>query len=223
MAPRSPHLPSRRSSATLTATALAAAGLLPTPSSAQPAPVPAQAAPAVPPAAPPASPTPEAGDALARYRAAVVDIRPAFGTFNGFELKQAGQVVEVGFFGGEAEALFAGSPAALDAMADFRSRRVLGTSMWAAGLAVLMGTLVLTLTESDLVYEKNANGLISDTTTTFWALLGGGAAVGIAGGLIMQSATEPLGTAVDAWNEHAHQRARGAGNTPTALRLGGTF
>ena len=128
----------------------------------------------------PAAPAsaPEIGDALGRYRATAVDIRPEFGALGGFRLTQGGAPIEVGFFGGDAEAVFGASPAAMEAMAAYRTRRVLGTTLWAAGLTVLLGTLVLTLTESELIYEKSASGLLVEPSGAFYALLGGGGALG---------------------------------------------
>jgi hypothetical protein len=174
-----------------------------------PAPKPAESAPSAP------------TDPLGRYRATEVEMRPAFGNLEPFELRQRGRSVDVGLFGGDAAALFGASPEAMAAMARYRTRKQIGFGLWATGLAVLVGALVLTAVESDIVVETNGE-FVTAVTPAWWGLLLGGTALGAAGGIVMQSAMTPLGEAVDAWNEHAAQKASALGGQQT-LKLGGTF
>lgn len=168
------------------------------------------------------APGPSERAAVDRYRALMVEARPSISNLNGFQLRRGGAEVELGFFGGNAAAIFGDSPKAMDAAEAFQTRRMTGTALWATGMATLIVTLILTATESDFIFEKTSNDVVFETKPTFWALLATGGALGVGGAFIMQSSVGPLNDAVDAWNEHAYQRALGGPAGP-GLRLGGGF
>lgn len=184
------------------------------PASATP-PVPATAAPAT---AAPATVAP-ATAALDRYRATMLEMRPAMGGLSGFQLRVGGKEADLGFFGEDAATVFKGSPEALAAAERFRTRRIAGTALWGAGMGALVLGMVLTLTGSSIVFDKNSSDEFTGFQPGFYVLLLGGGVAGMAGGIVIQSAIAPLNEAVDAYNEHLYQQAK----APPSLRVSGTF
>jgi hypothetical protein len=156
---------------------------------------------------------PLAADALSRYRAESLRVIPrAFGMSE--QLWRGDQEVSPGFFGGDAEDLFGTSPRAMEAMEDYRTFRIAGFSLWAAGLAALIADLALVLAEHPSVIDEGG-----ETTGLYWGLLIGGLVTGAGGGLLVQSAQGYLGDAIEFHNEDLAQRLQQASQGSPALKL----
>ncbi len=154
------------------------------------------------------------GDALTRYRHKAIEMR--FSVWNGIELVQGGEPVEIGFFGDRADTAFAGSPAALDAVEGFKGLRIGGFAVWSAGLAVLVTEMILLTTESDLLVETDQYDRTEVKSGPFTVMLVAGATLGITGGVMLQGANGYLNDAVDAFNEDLARRISGrTASTPT--------
>lgn len=161
---------------------------------------------------------------LDAYRRGEIEMRPSTGGFSPVVLRQAGVELEVGLVGGNAQAIFDGSPRALVAMDEFRNKRTLGVTLWAVGLTALLVDVVLITSGSSLVWEDESGML--GLGPTYWGLLLGGGLSGVVGGFLIQGANHDLGAAVDAYNEDLYLRLRGdppSGPTARGLRWTGHF
>jgi hypothetical protein len=143
---------------------------------------------------------------LARYRAQALQAR--FSAWSGLKVTRAGEPVELGFFGGRYREVFANSAEAREAMGTFRTLRISGTVLWAAGLAALLTDIVLVAAESDLVLDETTQGLVveREVNTLFWGLFIGGAVVGMTGGVMMQGANGYLSDAVIHHNDALYRQ-----------------
>ena len=164
-----------------------------------------------------------ARDALDRYRAEALYTRFSF--WRGLELARAGTTVQLGYFGGNADAVFSGSPAALAEIDHFRTMKISGFALYLAGVALLVTDVVLLAENSDLVVEEDENGE-QELTTLGAGFLISGTALAITGGVLVQASHSYISSAAELYNaDMARQLTSGAGRglrTPT-LRLRGTF
>lgn len=161
---------------------------------------------------------------LTQYRQKALGARFSF--FKGLELTREGRPVSLGFFGGNAPSLFDGSDEALESMESYRALRISGTILWATGLAVLLTEVVLLVTDKDIFIEEKVGG--NEIKPLFWGLLGGGAVIGITGGIMMQGANGYLSDAIGQYNDDLAkglQSRRALRSWPSSLCLSyrGTF
>lgn len=145
---------------------------------------------------------------LDAYRLNAMEVRSSF--WNGLQVYQGGRALDLGFLGGNYDTVFAGYPEALDPASTYHTMKVTGFSLWAVGTATLLATLVLLIADKDLLIETDRTGLVEEQTITplFWGLLGGGVAVGITGGVLMQSADSYLSDAVGIYNDSLYEFLR---------------
>lgn len=165
---------------------------------------------------------PGARDALDEYLERSLEIRVEQGFFSSVTVYQNGAPIDLGFFGGSAEDFFAGSPDALESAGTFRLLRVLGFSLWLAGLTTLVVEVALLLTDAfgdtDLVLD------LDGPTPLFWGLMIGGLVTGGAGATMLQAAPGYLGDAVVFHNRDLLREIRGArAELPRVPTLGYTF
>lgn len=165
---------------------------------------------------------PGARDALDEYLERSLEIRVEQGFFSPVTVYQNGSPVELGFFGGGGEALVANSPDALDAIGTFRVLRVLGFSLWLAGVATLVVETALLFVDifgdSDLLVD------LDGPKPLFWGLLIGAAVTSGAGGIMLQAAPGYLGDAVVHHNRDLLREIRGArAELPRVPTLGYAF
>jgi MFS family permease len=153
---------------------------------------------------------PAAVDPLNAYRQQALGARFSF--WSGLRLVRGEQVVKLGFFGGGREEIFAGSPAALEAIDGYRRLRIGGTIMWAVGLATLVAELALLAADRDLFIAGES------VRPLFWGMLIPGAVVGIAGGIMMQAANGYLSDAIERHNDDLYRRLSGERRVMLGLR-----
>lgn len=151
-------------------------------------------------------------DALGQYRAGALSLDYDF--FTGVRVTRNGLEASPGFFGGDAQQVFDGSPAALDDMDTYRTLRITGTTLWATGLALLVSELVLLAVDQSSMIDPDAGA-----TPLFYGLLGGGAALGLVGGGLMQGANSYLSDAVHHYNADLEERLRRQAGTGPQLRF----
>src|SRR5262249_21361539 len=72
---------------------------------------------------------------LEEYRARELYTRYTF--WSGQKLYRAGVPVDLGYFGGGGDEIFAGSARALDSISTYRTLRITGTTAWVVGLGLL--------------------------------------------------------------------------------------
>jgi hypothetical protein len=135
--------------------------------------------------------------ALATYRANEFSTR--FSMWKGQELYRGGQRVDLGYFGGNGDELFAGSPEALDDIHTFRAMRITGLSLYLAGLGMMVADIALLASGSDAVAERSSPGEVG-LKPLFWALFIPGVGAGLTGAFLMQGANGPLSDAVEHYN-----------------------
>lgn len=143
---------------------------------------------------------------LEQYRAESLSLGSA--AWKGVVLRRGAKRIELGFFGGDGEEIFDGSPKALEEMATYRTLRITGFTMWVAGLATLVSELVILLVDEELLIEPAVFGSPSGPKPLFYGLLIGGTVVGVAGGAMMGAANWFLSDAVDHYNADLYQRLR---------------
>jgi hypothetical protein len=154
---------------------------------------------------------------LAQYRARELYLR--YSWFPGLQLMRAGRVEELGYFGAGADEIFADSAAALESMRAYRTKRIVGTILYVAGLAAIVTDLVLLLADSNLLLEKDRSGRATSIKPLYWGLLIPGGVVGVTGGVLMQSANGSLGDAIDRYNHDLARRFDGSA-LPTLVDRG---
>ncbi len=137
-------------------------------------------------------------DPLEQYRARELYTRFSF--WKGQEVVRGGKTVDIGYFGGGYQDVFAGSPAALDSMSTFRTLRITGTVLWVAGLAILVTDIVLLGSESNSIVDKDSRGQVTSVKPLYWGLLIPGGVLGISGGVMMQGANGYLSDAINQYN-----------------------
>ena len=168
---------------------------------------------------------PSAGEVLENYRRRELYTR--YAAWSGQDLMRGGKSVELGYFGGNFESIFAGSPAALEEVRKFRTQRIIGTTFYATGLAILITEFVLILAPSNFLVEKDSHGHPTDMHAGPFAVMAlSGTALGLTGALLMQGANGYLSDAVDRYNaDLARQLGAQAtlGRRSPMLRLGGVF
>jgi len=158
-------------------------------------------------------------DLLERYRAR--ELRTRFSFWKQQEVYRAEKPMDLGYFGGNYQDIFAGSPAALDSMSTYRTLRVTGTAAYVVGLGLLVADLVLLANGSSSVVGRNARGEIDSVKPLYWGLLIPGGVLGFSGAFAMQGANAYLSNAIDQYNgDLATQLRRGAGIS-TSLRFSG--
>jgi hypothetical protein len=151
-------------------------------------------------------------DPLAKYRERALSLEVGF--FTGARVTRAGQDAHPGYFGDDAEVVFDGSPAALADMETFRTLRITGTTLWAAGLALLVTDLVLLAVDQPALIDSDNNA-----TPLFHGLLGSGVALGVVGGSLMQGANSYLSDAVQHYNTDLEGQLRRQSGSTLQLRL----
>ncbi|HYO97411.1 MAG TPA: hypothetical protein VER33_23025, partial [Polyangiaceae bacterium] len=148
-----------------------------------------------------------------------------FNFWRGLELARGGTTVELGYFGGDAEAVFAESPAALAEIDRFRTMKISGFALYLAGVALLVTDVVLLAERSDLVVEEDANGE-QELTTLGAGFLISGTALAITGGILVQASHGYISSAAELYNaDIARQLTSDVGRrlrSPT-LRVQGAF
>jgi len=145
----------------------------------------------------------EGQQALQQYRQQALGLRFSF--WKGMELRRGEASAALGFFGGGATEIFAGTAAALDSMRGYRIVRIAGTAMWVAGLATLLTELVLLAADRDLLIDQRESSI----KPLFWAMIIPGGVIGISGGLMMQGANGYLSDAVGEYNRELARRLSG--------------
>jgi hypothetical protein len=145
------------------------------------------------------------GSPLEQYRAQALGTRYSF--WKGLKVVRQGQEVDPGFFGGDAELFFGSSPSAMESMDSYRAMRIAGTTLWAAGLAVLVTQLILVATHSELFIRSSAEG--GGIKPAFWGMLIPAAVAGITGGMLMQGANGYLSDAIQHHNDDLAARLGG--------------
>ena len=153
---------------------------------------------------------------LDEYRARELYTR--YSAWSGQEVFRSGNAVEVGYFGGGSDVVFAGSPRALDSMSTFSTMRIAGTTAYAVGLGLLITDIVLLATGSNSVVNRNALGDIESVKPLFWGLFISGTVIGISGGIVMQGANSYLSDAVDQYNEDLANRLKAGASSAPARR-----
>lgn len=150
---------------------------------------------------------PGAKDALDQYLERSLELRFEQGMFSPFEVYQNGTSIDLGFFGGGYESVFAGSPDALEAMSTYQILRAVGLPLWIAGMLTLTVEVVLLLVDAlegtDILMEPGG------PKPLFYGLLIGGGVVGVAGGIMIQAAPSYLGDAVLYHNRDLLREIRG--------------
>jgi hypothetical protein len=152
-----------------------------------------------------APPAPTGVDALAAFRRQMIEIRPTTSGFSTVRLQRRDGLADLGYFGGGADDIFAGSPEALAAMDRFRSARTTGTVLWVTGLGAATAGIVLMFNAAARTdsYESDDSGV---SPPVYLGAILGGLALEIAGVLIAQGAYDHLGAAVDAYNNDLGRR-----------------
>ena len=109
---------------------------------------------------------------------------------------QNGEEMALGFFGGNVETYFDGSPEALEAARSFSTYKTVGFTMWSIGLAALLADLGILIH----VMAENDGRVYADNFPLIFGLLIGGTAVGLPGALLFQQANSRLVEAVNTYN-----------------------
>lgn len=147
-------------------------------------------------------------DALDEYLSRSMELRYEPGMFTTFEVYQGGAPIELGFFGGGYEEIFAGSPDAIESMETYQLLRAIGIPLWFAGVAVLTAEIVLLMLDAFGDGEK----ILVDSggpTTLFWGLTISSFAVSAVGTTLIQAAPSQLDDAVIYYNRDLVLELRG--------------
>ncbi len=144
---------------------------------------------------------------LDEYRA--LELHTRFSFWSGQEVYKADKSVELGYFGGGSQAIFAGSTRALESISTFRTLRSAGTASYVVGLGLLVTDLVLLANGSSSVVGRNAQGEINSVKPLYWGLLLPGAVFGLSGAFAMQGANAYLSDAIDEYNTDLANRLKG--------------
>lgn len=146
-------------------------------------------------------------DPLEEYLNRNMELRFEQGMFSPFEVYRNGAPIELGFFGGNYETVFDGSPDAIDSMSSYQLLRAIGFPLWLAGTIML--TVELAIVMVDAFEDTNILVDPSGPKAAFYGLLIGGAVTGIAGGTMMQAAPSYLSDAVLYYNRDLIRELRG--------------
>jgi hypothetical protein len=152
---------------------------------------------------------------LDEYRA--LELHTRFSFWSGQEVYRADKSVELGYFGGGSQDIFAGSTRALESISAFRTLRIAGTTSYVVGLGLLVADLVLLANGSSSVVGKNTRGEINSVKPLYWGLLLPGTVLGLSGAIAMQGANAYLSDAIDEYNADLANRLKGgvANSSPT--------
>lgn len=160
---------------------------------------------------------PRGPSALSQYRQEEFSTRFRF--WEGQELLRGGAPVELGYFGGNGDKLFAASPTALDDIHRFRTMRITGTTLYVVGLSLLVTELVLISSRSPLLVQEKTETEAAHPKPLFWALFLPGTAASLTGGVLMQSANSYLSDAVEHHNADLARRLDQQSRAPRGLFL----
>jgi hypothetical protein len=149
---------------------------------------------------------PATADLLDRTR---IVLEPGF--WGDSTLFRGGVEVDFGYFCGECAAIFAGSPAALDAVDTLRTMRFAGVPLYVVGLGALVADLI-GLAVAPHFFLDLENG-------AFYSLLIGGTVVGMTGGILMGGSGSYLGEAVNRYNDDLFAAARQGRTLPVSVSL----
>ena len=140
---------------------------------------------------------------------------------------RAGEPVDLGYFGGNGDALFGESPAALKDIQTFSTMRITGVALYVVGLGLLVTDVVLLAQPSQAVVEKDASGRATSLKPLAVGLLVSGTGAGLTGAFLMQGANAYLSDAVDHYNADLARRLEGqlSSRAPRGvfLRYGSSF
>lgn len=150
-----------------------------------------------------------------------------FRFWQGQELLRGGAPVELGFFGGSGDTLFAASPEALDDIHRFRTMRITGTTLYVVGMGLLVTELVLVASQSPLVVEERTGNDTPEVKPLFWAMFLPGLVGSMTGAVMMQGANGYLSDAVGHYNadlaRKLEQQSTGRAARGLFFRYGGSF
>jgi hypothetical protein len=163
--------------------------------------------------------TERTSDLLERYRTR--ELRTRFSFWKQQEVYRAEKPMELGYFGGNYQDIFAGSPAALDSMSTYRTLRIAGTAAYVVGLGLLVADLVLLANGSSSVVGRNARGEINSAKPLYWGLLIPGGVLGFSGIFAMQGANAYLSDAIDQYNSDLATQLRRGASSSNSLRFSG--
>jgi hypothetical protein len=122
----------------------------------------------------------------------LLEVRLSF--FDDVTVWRAGAEVDAGWLCGYCDAIFAGSPAAVDAASTFATMRIAGIPLYVLGLGALLVDAALAPLYPEVFFnDENA-------WAPFLSLLVGGTVVGVVGGMLIQGARSYLVDAVGAYN-----------------------
>ncbi len=152
----------------------------------------------------PPLPAPSDVVVLDAYRRESLYLRFSF--WRGYRVYRDGHDADLGFFGRRGDEVFAGSPAALDSITGFRSKRISGLLMNIVGVGLIVADIVLLTTESELVTEPRPGR--DERKPLFWYLLVPGEVMIVAGGFTIASASVDLSDAIDSYNLDLANRLR---------------
>ena len=129
--------------------------------------------------------------------AAALDLRDRHMYFSagfGPAIYQHGQPVALGPFGRNVDRYFGDSPETLASARSFRRLSLIGAPLYAVGLAALLTDL--------FVLSANSEGgaFVANHEPLVWGLIGGGAALGITGGILLGVGGQRLRRAVNRFN-----------------------
>ncbi|MFC1611748.1 hypothetical protein ACFL6C_12370 [Myxococcota bacterium] len=109
---------------------------------------------------------------------------------------QNGEEMDLGFFGGNVETYFDGSPEALEVAKSFSTYKTVGFAMWSIGMATLLADLGILI----YIIGENDGRVYANNFPLIFGLLIGGAAVGLPGVFLFQHANSRLVEAVNIHN-----------------------
>jgi hypothetical protein len=136
-------------------------------------------------------------DPLEEYRARELFAKYSF--WQGLKIFCGEKPLDLGLFGSNYKEIFAGSPAALDSMSNYRKMRITGSFLWDAGMILLITDLILIATRSSSVIREDAQGNRSNKPL-FWVLFASGGVLSFSGVFIGAGATGYLTDAIEQYN-----------------------
>lgn len=155
-------------------------------------------------------------DPLDRFRDRMIEYRPE-SFINSAYLLKGGRVIDIGYFGQNAEMHFGESAAALNEMDTYFDFRVAGFTLWLTGIAALTVDFILLLAAEDTVTNENSEGQRSGNGV-FWGLFGGGTALSITGNILMVEANTYLNRGIDNYNADLYNASRALAANATPFR-----
>ncbi len=133
---------------------------------------------------------------LNAYRADSLEI-----TVQGFasppRVRKNGEILDLGYFAQQRQAVFGESPLALKAIGRYRALRISGFTVWAVGFGALLTDLVLV-------------SVMPHQDALYGGLLAGGVVTSLTGSLLIAGSNSYLQRAVDEYNADLYRRLTGA-------------